>query len=365
MKLKIVYTLFVVAGFLLALAVSPGFAFQEEKQEKAGDVVIIPQEVKTVILQGMQVDEPRLDIPFAIIKNLYLPAQQNMHSIFFMKIKNADLGFAPVIPAAEPAEKKEEEEESSFISTPASLQCRLNAFLYFKQLDGPFEKEVYIPFNQQVDGSTYDAEKTEVYTTGYPLPPGRYTLGLALATQNLDKIGTQYYSFTLPDAASYTEELDTTPIFFARDIKRMTAPETRAEIHKGFFTYSVLQVIPNLDNTFNPGDNLDIFLFVFGLEPNPETQRYDIDVSYEVLKDDQVAIRYAPQKYDSPIISQPLPMKQTVLIKETDAEGKTTERREQRDLEPGAYTLTMTIKDNLSGKTLVKSVDFSVVEKEG
>lgn len=355
MKTKSHIILALIFGLILSTVSSPCLAFQE--QEKTG-IVYIPTEVKTVLLEGLQTQEPRLDIPFSIIKNLYLPAQQNMQSIFIFKVKNADLGFSSSTPIGEVPEKKEEKEEvvSSFEATPSQLQAHFHVFLIFKQLDGAYEKEIYLPFNLQVDGTTYEPEKEEIFTTSYPLPPGNYMLAMAITSQNLQKIGTQYLEFSLPNAFSFIEELDTTPLFFARNITRVQNVETTVEIHKRFFPYAVLQIEPNLENIFTAGENLDIFFFIFGAAPN-ETQRYDIDVTYEVVRGEEKFIRYAATKYDSPIISQPLPLKRTVLVKSTE-EGETTERRESRDLEAGAYTLNIDIKDNISGKTLKKSIDF-------
>ena len=48
-------------------------------------------------------------------------------------------------------------------------------------------------------------------------------------------------------------------------------------------------------------------------------------------------------------------MRTTVIIK-SEAE----EKREQRDLEPGIYTFSLKIKDNVTGKTLDKSIGFEI-----
>jgi hypothetical protein len=181
---------------------------------------------------------------------------------------------------------------------------------------------------------------------------------MAITSQDLQKIGTQYYEFTLPNPMGYTDELGTTPVFFIKQLDRMSAPETRSEIHRGMFTYSVLQVQANLDNVFTAGDNLDVFFFIFGAQAN-EQGRNDIEVTYEVVQGEEAVIRYAVTSYDMALVSQPLPLKKTVLIK-TTKDGKTTERQEQRDLEPGAYALSIEVNDKLSGKTLKQLVNFEV-----
>jgi hypothetical protein len=350
--------------FLLACAIvitalsAPAIALQEQQSSQQKNVVIIPPEVKTVLEQGMESREARLDIPFSIIEHLYLPAAQNLHSIFMFTVKNADLGYAPLTPAVETEEKKEET-QSSFEEVPAMLQAQSHLFMLFTQLDGPYSREVYVPVRVQIEGGSYEPEKEDMYSVGYPLPPGNYLLSIAIASEKLEKIGTQYFEFTLPDALSYTTELGTTPIFFVKSVERMSAPEVRTEVHREFFVYSILKMVPNLGHVFSAKENLDVFFVIFGAQPD-ETQKYNIEISYEVVQGEEKMIRYAPQKYESPLISQPLPLTRTVIIKTTDEEGNTTEKKETRDLEPGKYTFSVDIKDNISGKQLNKTIEFEV-----
>jgi len=364
MKFKKVIIPLFLFGFILSLVFAPAAIAKKDKKDQEQKVIIIPKEVKDVFQEGLSTKEARLDIPFTIKKHLYLPARENLHSIFLFTLKNEDLGFAPLEVPSEPQaqEKKEEEAQSVFEETPAKLRANAHVFLQFNKLEGdtPGEliKEVYIPVNMEIDEATYIPDEEGLYSTAYPLPPGDYILSMGITSRNLDKIGAQYFSFTLPAAASFVEELETTPIFFCKNIERISAPETKVEIHKGFFTYSVLKIEPNMDNTFSPGDTLDILFFIFGTQPD-DAGKFSIEINYEVLKGEEKVIRYAPQGYESPIVSQPLPMKKTVIIKTTKGE-ETTERKEQRDLEPGSYTLSLNIKDNISGKSLEKLIDFEV-----
>ena len=350
-----------VTGFLMySISISTMAAQQKEKP----NVIIIPDKIKTIFKAGITTREARLDIPFSIVWHVYLPARENMHAIFYFKAKSADLGFIPLPQVTESTEVKKEGEKAQqpATETPALLQTSGHVFLQFNRMEKgavkEVAKEVYIPFNLQIEGASYDPEKEEFYSTGYPLPPGDYLLSMAIASLDLDKIGTQYFEFSLPDSLSFTEGLGITPIFFINQITRMEIAETRAEIHQNFFTYSVLQITPHLENVFSVGENLDIFFFVFGAQPN-EQGKFGIEISYEVSKGEERIIRYAQAQYENPLISQPLPLKQTVVIK-TEKEG---EKKEQRDIEPGQYTLNIEVKDNVTGKSVVKSFDFEVKEK--
>ncbi|MFC2158785.1 hypothetical protein ACFLT9_13210 [Acidobacteriota bacterium] len=364
MKIKGLTITVLTLVFVVSLGLSPVLLAQEAQAEQEQAKIYIPDAVKAVMMEGAQTQEPRLDIPFSFVTNYFMPAQQAMHTVFFFKVKNSDLGFAPLVadtPAVKEGEEKEEQEVSSFEETPARLQCRANVFLRITQVNGNINKEIFVPLNIQVDGKDYNPDKEVIYSVGYPLPAGSYLLTMAITSMDLQKIGMQFHNFTLPDMAAATD-LDTTSIFFVKKVDRMATPEMTAEIHPDFFTYSVLQMTPNLDNSFAAGEMLDIFYFIMGSQPNA-TQQYDIDVNYEVFDaEDKIAIRYPAAKYNAPIVSQPLPLKQTVIIRSTDDKGEQTEKTEERDLSAGKYYLVMNIKDNISGKTLMKKVEFTMKE---
>ena len=347
-------------GFIVSLFLATNLAALNKTQEPQEKPIRIPTEVKSVFEEGIITREARLDIPFTITNHFYLPAQENMHSIFLFKVKNADLGFSPVAPAPAPPKKKEEEKEAPPEAEviPTKLQCNSHIFLQVNRLEkntpGELVSEIYIPVNFQAESISFEPDKEELYTTAYPLPPGNYILSMAIASQNLEKIGTQYFEFSLPDPLSSPDGLDTTPVFFIKDIKRMASPDSRAEVHKDFFTYSVLQIEANIERIFSPTDNFEVFFYIFGAQPL-ETGKYDIEVGFEVLKGEEIAIHFKPGKYDILLVPQPLHLKQTLII--TSEEG---ERRETRDLEPGKYTLSIKISDKISGKSETKTIDFEV-----
>ncbi len=337
------------AGIILACLAAPASADQKDKEKTPPAKVYIPKEVKEPMVAGMAARQPRLDIPFEVFKTLYLPAQQAFYNIFFLKMKNTDLGFAPAAAkAADPAAP----------AAAAKLKATFNVFLAFYKLENDkpatLVREVYVPAAVEKDQNGFDPAREEWYAIGYPLMPGDYLASIAIASPDLKKIGIQYAEVKLPDPKSFTSSLDTTPIFFNKEIKQLQAPENKAELHEGFFRYSILQMTPNIDNVFSVGDNLDMFLYIFGTQPK-EGGKYDIEINFQVVQDDKVAIKYANGNYESPLVSLPLQMKQTVQIKK----GEET-RSEIRDLPAGPYTLVLKITDKVSGMKCEKKVDFTV-----
>ena len=354
MRIKAIMVATILLGFGLSLAFSPGLAAQEKSTE-----VSIPKEVRKILDEGMESKQPRLDIPIDLFNHIYLPARDSVHSIFFFKVKNSDLGYAPVVPAGE--EPKEESEKAESQSTQAEqgiLKSKAHLFLLFKQLDGDLEKEVYVPVEMEIDGASYNPEEEAMCTTGYPLLPGNYMLGMAIASWDLKVIGTQYMEFSLPNADDFKDSMDTTPIFFVNDFQRMQQPEMKVEIHRDYFTYSVLKITPSLDNLFKAGQNLDIFFFIFGTQPKADGS-YDIEATYQVMKGDEAVIKFAGTKYNNPIVSQPLPLKKTVVVRTEEGEQK-SETKEVKNLEAGQYTLSIELKCAVTGNTTKKTIDFTI-----
>jgi len=355
MKEKKIITPVLMIFILIAVIFIPELNAQEEKAQAK----TIPDEVKNALMQGMETREVRMDIPFSITDYYYLPASQNTYFILLFNAKNADLGYTPL----SPVQTEEKEEQQAFVEkSPDVLQSRFDVFLLFDQIDGDYTKEVFIPAGFQVNQASYDPEKEEMYSTGYILPPGKYLLSMAIAQNNNQKIGTQYFEFELIDPASLGDTLEVAPVFFIDDTQKMDGPENRTFVHKGFFTYSILKIKPVLNNTFHSGDACEVFFYVMGGSPDSNTQRYDYTVNYQVLKEGQEEplIRFAEGNYSSPIIPQPLKFERTVLIQKKKGDEVIEEKQETRDLEPGQYILRLDIKDNISGKTVAKDVEINI-----
>jgi hypothetical protein len=346
------------SGLILSLLLSPSLKAQGQEQvtkAKESKVVIIPAQVKKVFEEGMQTREVRSDIPFTVVRHLYFPAGQNFYTVILFKVKNADLGFAPL---GEAPAKKKEEALSAFETEASKLQARSHLFMQFNKIEngvpGQVSQEVYVPINLQEDSSTYEPEKMEIYSAGYPLTSGQYLLSLAICSQKLEKIGTQYYEFSLLDLASLADRLETTPIFFVNNQEYMDSAERKPTLHKDSFTYSIMNIELNIDRVFALGESLGLFFYIFGAQPD-ENGKFNIEVSFDVLKEGEKAILFAPGQYDAPLIIQQLPLVKTVLVKSES--GETTEKR---NAEPGKYTLSLTITDKISGKSVNKSIDFEV-----
>ena len=340
------------------LSFLPTIVFAQVNKEAKQEKVFIPKEVKTVLQDGLAAKQGRADIPVSVNRHFFLPAQENLYGIFYLKIKNSDLGFAPAAPAA-----------AQLPGQPPAvqpLQASFNIFLQFNKVDPdkglqPF-REVYVPASLQEDPAAYDPEKENLYSFGYPLPGGQYMMALAITSLDLKKIGTAYFDFTLPDPRSFTEALGSTPMLFTKKMDQSDTPETKTVLHKDLFAYSILKIQPNLENAFAVGENMDLLLYIFGGQPNADDpQKFSLETNFEVMKYDEAkkaeetVIRWATQNYDAPLVIQTLPLKQTLVIK--DDKG---ERKETRDLPAGKYSLALKMTDKNSGRLLSQATAFEV-----
>jgi len=347
---------------VLVLSCPTIMVFAQEKKDAKQEKVFIPKEVKAVLQEGLASRQGRQDIPVSVGRHFFLPAQENLYGVFYVKLKNSDLGFAPAVqPPAKPAAQPVDQPPA----TPP-LQANFNIFVQFNKVDPakglqPF-REIYMPTSLQEDPASYDPNKENLYSLGYPLPAGNYVLALAVTSLDLKKIGAAYFEFALPDPRSFVETLGSTPMLFTKKIDQTDAPETKTLLHKDFFAYSILKVYANLENTFAVGENVDLFLYIFGCQPNAnDPQKFTLETNFEVKKFDEAkkaeetVIRWATQNYEAPLVIQTLPLKQTLVIK--DDKG---ERKETRDLSAGKYTLILKMTDKNSGRLLAQTTEFEV-----
>ncbi|OGD19263.1 MAG: hypothetical protein A2Y69_05105, partial [Candidatus Aminicenantes bacterium RBG_13_59_9] len=251
-KLALVATL---AIFTLSVLALPGLGqAQQPKQDKEN--LYIPKDVKALLEQGLAAKQGLPDIAVTVSAHYFFPYYRVpglMHNVFELKLKNADLGFAPVQTAAAPAAKPEDKKETAeaFEEVPATdMTAQFNVFLQFRELTdnvpGKIVKEVFVPATVTLAAADYKPDAEEVYYVSYDLPPGSYLLALAMRTRDLKKTGSSYFEFSAPDWSKLEGKLETSPILINKEIGQMPAQETQTDLHRGYFTYLVLKVTPNI-----------------------------------------------------------------------------------------------------------------------
>ena len=297
----------------------------------------IPTQVGDLFDQNIAAKIPQTEIGITFLRTLYLPAQHdNVHAVFLFKVKNADLAFLWK------GENSEPDKESPAAQENPELDVFLRIYNSAHGKATDIIKEIYIPFAIEWDKKEFKRDEEHLYSIGDPLPPGDYTLALAIASADLSKIGTTYADFSLPHASDFYKKMDITPVFFVESMEKMEAPETEIAVHRDYFRYSVLKISPKEANVFAPEEPPDIFYFIYGARPDKD-RKFRIEVDYKVRRGDEELRKYATQTYTSPFVNHPLPL---------DSEGKI--------LGPGAYTLEINIRDNVSHLSIKKEIALEI-----
>jgi hypothetical protein len=137
--------------------------------------------------------------------------------------------------------------------------------------------------------------------------------------------------------------------------------DLRPTIHRGYFTWGAIKVVPNVRGDVAPGENLEVFFFVLGgsyKDPTMEQPRNDFEVNFEVqYADGKPAIKWAPQPFEAYFINQPLPLVQT--LQKMNEKGEVL-GVEKKPLDAGKYNLAITILDKVSSKKTDAKMAFSV-----
>jgi photosystem II stability/assembly factor-like uncharacterized protein len=350
--------------------------------------VFIPSHIKTIMQEGFATRQGRQDIPFIKFRYLFLPALQMygnaflfnksgnvvvmlpkkvymandfLQAVLLFKVKNADLGYAAKSPVSAP-ELQEAPPQPGRI-----LKVRLNIFIEFRQTDASgtsrVVQEVFVPAPVEEDSGTYNPDNENWYSVDYTLRPGKYTVVVAITSEDLKKVGIGYLDIDLPGPESYRTALETTSIFFVNDVEKIDVRETAPMLHKNAFTFSENKIVPNIDSVLPPGEELRIFYCVLGAKPKVGGVRkgeIDIEAAYEVRQEDEtMAISWEARNYNLPGINEVLPWEPATMT--WDDKGG---REVRGDLTPGKYTLVIKVKDKVSGATVEKRVPFEVKEKQ-
>jgi hypothetical protein len=318
-------------------------------QQAEQDVIKIPKEVKSVMEANLPTLEPQLDIPLSYVKTLYFPYQDKYYTVFVLGAKNGDLGYiSPFSPQDQKqGEEGGKEEQNQEQQQEQILSCNADFFFRIYSLDKDGQpkdvhKEIYLPYADQASSLDYDPEQKNLYTFGTIFPPGRYLLSAAAASLDLTKIGMIYQEFYLPQPSDFKKNLGLTPLFFIKSMKRMPSSDSVITLYKNLFHYATLEIEPYFDHEFSIQEKLDVFYFILGINPGGDG-KFSFDVSYVYKKGEEDVVKFEPraENVPAPIVSVPLGL---------SFEGKT--------LDPGEYSLEISIKDKNSRREGKENITF-------
>ena len=183
-------------------------------------------------------------------------------------------------------------------------------------------------------------EKSSVYWKSIPLRPGLYRLSLAMKDINSGNIGTLELRMEVPQFKE--DQLATSSLILADQLEKVS---TR-RIGLGPFVIGDSKVRPAVGSTFKKDQKLGVYLQVYNLKPDISGRKPEATIHYSLLKNNQPVFETQENAADLPDAS-PSQVNIEKLLP-------------LASLDPGKYTMKVTVTDAISKKTVAPSADFTI-----
>ncbi len=182
-------------------------------------------------------------------------------------------------------------------------------------------------------------DRKSVYQKVVPLKPGLYKLAVVLKDEINGNMGSIELSFRVPRIDE--EQLANSSLILADLIQ----PIPTSQVGTGPFVIGGTKVRPSVKQQFTRDQNLGIYMQVYNLGINPETRKPLADISYAITRDGKSLLSHTEQAAKIDNASQQVTLQKTMPLKA---------------LEPGKYTVQITVKDNVKNQTVSPTTTFEV-----
>jgi hypothetical protein len=183
-------------------------------------------------------------------------------------------------------------------------------------------------------------EKPSVYWKSIPLRPGLYRLSLAIKDVNSGNVGTMELRMEVPEFKE--DQLATSSLILADQLEKVS---TR-KIGMGPFVIGDSKVRPAIGSVFKKDQKLGVYLQVYNLKPDITGHKPAATIHYALLKNNQTVFETQENAADLPDAS-PSQVNIEKLLP-------------LASLEPGKYTMKVTVTDTVSKKTIAPAAEFTV-----
>jgi len=203
-----------------------------------------------------------------------------------------------------------------------------------------FEDAVTIDVASDLLGKA--VEGSSVYQKAVPLPPGMYRLNIVAK----DLVGGNMTTYPVAlNVPHYDEEkLSQGSLMLADVIEKVP---TRS-IGTGQFVIGDTKVRPRLSATFDQNEKLGIYTQFYNFQPDEKTKKPNGSIQYEITKngDTKAVLDYTEELTQIPgASSQQVTVEKLLPL---------------QSLNPGQYTLKMTVVDKNRNQTLTPTANFTV-----
>ncbi|MFB0518859.1 MAG: hypothetical protein ACETWC_06205, partial [Acidobacteriota bacterium] len=293
-------------------------------QETLDDIKTVDTSVETrVLTEIIMHDKPKSDLRIAA-RPYYFPSKQNDYVPVSFQLNTSDVHF--------------DHQEGVYLS---SMRIFGSIMQGEAEEIKPFS-DFSLPLELSLSAEEYAAFKKAPPTTywlRFFLPPGDYYLYLGVININNKKAGTIKEQLNVPDFKE--EGLQISSILMAKEfISQKESPPQRDAL-QDTLPLGPIAFKADLDSTFSPEEQMELFYFVTGYGVDPNTNRPSFTIRYIIKQDDQAILQLPDLTSSSPSISQPLPLN---LLQ----------------LPPGEYTLEIKLIDNLTHQEATQSQRFVI-----
>lgn len=174
--------------------------------------------------------------------------------------------------------------------------------------------------------------------------PGVNKLLMILGTTDGKAIYSTYQDLDAPDLLA--QDAESLWFTLSSDVQ----PLKEASYENSPFVFGGVKVVPKANGVFKTSEDLWYFYNIFHPQLDPATSRPKLTQKVEFLKDGK-RVRG----------SQAVEPELTSLSEGRFASGNAYNISQDLKLQPGSYTLKLTVKDTLSGKDFIKEVPFTIV----
>ncbi|PSH05408.1 MAG: GWxTD domain-containing protein [Acidobacteria bacterium] len=239
--------------------------------------------------------------------------------------------------------------DMSFIQKQGIQQASVNIFGRISTLTGrvatTFEDTVTV--NEPNDLFEKALLTSHLYWKAVSLRPGMYKIEVAIKDVNGDRVGTLARSLRVPEFED--EKLASSSLILADVMERLPAKSIGA----GSFVIGDVKVRPRLDSadgkpaSFKRSQRLNIWLQIYNLQQEQKTKKTQARISYDIINiQTNKSVFHAAES--------------------SDAYGKNSEQitlaksMSLANMEPGFYSLKITVNDEVSKQTITPSARFQV-----
>jgi hypothetical protein len=220
--------------------------------------------------------------------------------------------------------------------------CEINVFGRVSTLTGrivqTFEDVIQLDVHPSMLEKTMG--QSAVYQKALPLRPGLYKLNLVLKDLNSGNLGTTEQRLAVP---RFEEgRLAHSSLILADRIERAAARKAGT----GQFVIGDTKLRPRVGEEFRSSDRMGVYVQVYNLGLDEDTQMPRATIEYSVRQGDQVFLSHTETTAELPRAGSQLTLEKSVPLEE---------------LKPGQYELRIAVIDHIRQVTVNPGADFHVV----